>query len=321
MDEFEELVRPHRAVALRVAYRITHNAADAEDAVQDAFVKAWRAFGRFRPGAPMRPWLLQIVANEARNRRRSVGRRERIERRAAVSAREEPLPIDSELLAALDDLPDEQRLVVAYRHLFSFTEEETAAALGIPVGTVKSRSARALARLRRAAVLLVIALAVAFAVPQSRGAILRFFDLGGVVVERVDVLPPAQERALSAGLGPVVSRAKAAQALGAEPIAPDVPLHLQGSVVSFLVSGPVLVSELRSEGGFLLKKVAGGSTDVEPVPHGLWLSGAPHLYLFPGEPARLAGNVLLVERGGLLLRLEAPGLTKSEAFRILTRIP
>ena len=56
---------------------ITQDAAEAEEAAQDAFVKAWRALGRFREGEPLRPWLLTIVANEARNRRRSAGRRPR----------------------------------------------------------------------------------------------------------------------------------------------------------------------------------------------------------------------------------------------------
>src|SRR5690349_3821685 len=80
---YEELVRPHQEIAFRVAYVITRNAADAEDATQDALVKAWRAIGRFRAGEPMRPWLLRIVANEARNRRRSARRREQLALRAA----------------------------------------------------------------------------------------------------------------------------------------------------------------------------------------------------------------------------------------------
>src|SRR5207237_155103 len=63
------------------------NAADAEEAAQDAFVKAYRALGRFRRGADLRPWLLRIVANEARNRRRSAGRRERLTLRAAAENR------------------------------------------------------------------------------------------------------------------------------------------------------------------------------------------------------------------------------------------
>ncbi len=87
---FEELVRPHQEIAFRVAYLITRNAADAEDAVQDGLVKAWRAFGRFRRDAPMRPWLLRIVANEARNRRRSTRRREAL-RAACFPGRGGPL--------------------------------------------------------------------------------------------------------------------------------------------------------------------------------------------------------------------------------------
>jgi RNA polymerase sigma factor (sigma-70 family) len=72
---YEELVHAYQGIAFRTAYVIARNASDAEDAAQDGFVKAWRALGRFREGAPFRPWLLRIVANEASNRRRSAGRR------------------------------------------------------------------------------------------------------------------------------------------------------------------------------------------------------------------------------------------------------
>ena len=72
---FEELVRPHQEIAFRVAYLITGSEADAADASQDGLVKAWRGLGRFHTGRPLRPWLLAIVANEARNRRRSTARR------------------------------------------------------------------------------------------------------------------------------------------------------------------------------------------------------------------------------------------------------
>ena len=68
-------MRAHQGIAFRTAYLIAGNAGDAEEAAQDGFVKAYRALGRFRTGSPFRPWLLQIVANEARNRRRSSGRR------------------------------------------------------------------------------------------------------------------------------------------------------------------------------------------------------------------------------------------------------
>ena len=61
----------YQGIAFRTAYLLTGSAADAEDAAQDAFVKAYYALGRFRKGAELRPWLLRIVANEARNKRRS----------------------------------------------------------------------------------------------------------------------------------------------------------------------------------------------------------------------------------------------------------
>jgi RNA polymerase sigma factor (sigma-70 family) len=153
--EFEELVRPHLEISFRVAYLITRNAAEAEDAVQEALVKAWRAFGRFRAGAPMRPWLLRIVANEARNRRRSAGRREALALRASpgeAAPSPEEAAADAEerarLLAAVEGLRDDHRLVLACRHLLDLSEAETAAALGVRVGTVKSRTARALDALR-----------------------------------------------------------------------------------------------------------------------------------------------------------------------------
>jgi RNA polymerase sigma factor (sigma-70 family) len=151
---FEDLVRPHLETAFRVAYLITRNAADAEDATQDALIKAWRAFGRFRPDAPMRPWLLRIVANEARNRRRSAGRRERLELRAS-SGEAAPSPeedaVDRErLLGALEQLTDAHRLVLGCSFVLDLSEEETAAALDVPRGTVKSRTSRALEKLREA---------------------------------------------------------------------------------------------------------------------------------------------------------------------------
>ena len=156
---YEELVHAYQGIAFRTAYVIARNAADAEDAAQDAFVKAWRALGRFREGAPFRPWLLQIVANEARNRRRSAGRRAHLALRAATeqpSGDAAPSPeasllsteVRETLLAAVNELPDDQRNVIALRFFVGLSEAEVAAALGVPEGTVKSRSARALERLR-----------------------------------------------------------------------------------------------------------------------------------------------------------------------------
>ena len=159
LDAWETLVRTHQGIAFRTAYLLAGNAADAEEAAQDGFVKAYRALGRFRRGAPLRPWLLRIVANEARNLRRSAARRERLTLRAAAEDRPGdavPSPeaallareSHERLLAAVEQLPAEHRDAVACRYLLELSEEETAAALGIRRGTVKSRLSRALARLR-----------------------------------------------------------------------------------------------------------------------------------------------------------------------------
>jgi RNA polymerase sigma-70 factor (ECF subfamily) len=137
-------------MCFRLAYVITGSAAEAEDAAQDGLLKAWRALPRFRVGDPFRPWLLRIVANEARNRRRSAGRRMRLVLRAAAApAAAGADPVDRRaLLDALERLPDDARTVVACRFLLGLSERETAAALDVAPGTVKSRTARALDRLR-----------------------------------------------------------------------------------------------------------------------------------------------------------------------------
>jgi RNA polymerase sigma factor (sigma-70 family) len=156
---YEELVRAHQAIAFRTAYLLAGNEADAQEAAQDGFLKAYRALGRFRPGAPFRPWLLRIVANEARNRRRSAGRRQALALRAAADAAPgdaAPSPEAAlvsaerrrELLAAVERLGDDHRLVLECRFFLALSEEETAAALGVRRGTVKSRLSRALDRLR-----------------------------------------------------------------------------------------------------------------------------------------------------------------------------
>lgn len=157
-DAFAGLIRGHEETAFRLAYVITGNAAEAEDAAQDAVVKAWRALGRFRKDEPFRPWLLRIVANEARNRRRAAGRRARLAVTAATRSSGDAAPSPEELTVASDEsrrlldavrrLPEPARLVLTCRYLLGLSEQETAAALRIRPGTVKSRTARALDQLR-----------------------------------------------------------------------------------------------------------------------------------------------------------------------------
>jgi RNA polymerase sigma-70 factor (ECF subfamily) len=156
---FEELVRAYQAIAYRTAYLLTGSATDAEDAAQVGFVKAWAALPRFRRGAEFRPWLLRIVANEAHNRRRARTRREALSRRAlAESPSGDAVPspeaatLDAEgrqvLLDAVNRLDERDRDVLTCRYFLELSEQETAEVLGVRRGTVKSRTARALERLR-----------------------------------------------------------------------------------------------------------------------------------------------------------------------------
>ena len=153
-------MRRYQDVALRTAHLVCPEA-DADDAVQDAFLKAYAALPRFRIGSPVRPWLLRIVANEARNRRRSAGRRTGLAlRAAAVEATPPVVPgpevstiaaeTKSELLAAIRTLRDDDREILGARFFLDLSEAETAEALSLRRGTVKSRTARAIGRLREA---------------------------------------------------------------------------------------------------------------------------------------------------------------------------
>jgi RNA polymerase sigma factor (sigma-70 family) len=159
---YEQLIRTHQDLAARTANVITGGAADAQDAVQEAFIKAYYSLGRFRAGAPFRPWLLRIVANEAINRRRSARRQVGLALRTAEGRLQDdavPSPEGAALaqdehrrvVAAMNNLRPEDRLVIAYRYWFDLSESEMADALGCARGTVKSRLSRALARLREVA--------------------------------------------------------------------------------------------------------------------------------------------------------------------------
>ena len=159
LDAYEALVARYTAVAHRTAV-LMGAGEEAEDIVQEAFVKAFHRLRHLRDGAPFRPWLLAIVTNETRNLHRSRRRRAALLLRAA--ARQAPeatgpdLPADAAvaterrtaLLDAVRGLSVKDREVVVCRYLLDLSEAETAQALGWPLGTVKSRTNRALARLR-----------------------------------------------------------------------------------------------------------------------------------------------------------------------------
>ncbi|MFJ9663834.1 RNA polymerase sigma factor [Streptomyces sp. NPDC101219] len=161
-EAYAELVRAHTGIALRAAAALGAGP-DAEDVVQQAFVKAYCSLGRFRDDLPFRPWLLSIVANETRNTVRAAARRHRLaDREAALTEADLVIPESADpavatleterravLAAALEKLSEEHRLVVTYRYLLEMDERETAQALGWPRGTVKSRLNRALRKLER----------------------------------------------------------------------------------------------------------------------------------------------------------------------------
>jgi RNA polymerase sigma-70 factor (ECF subfamily) len=146
-------LRAHRAAFLLGAGE------ESEDVVQEAFVKAFRHLPRFRAGEPFGPWLLRIVANETRNLSRSRRRRAALALRLGTAESAGAVadgPIDdvlaaerrARLLAMVNALPDRQRRVVVCRYFLDLSEAETAQVLSWPLGSVKSRTSRALNRLR-----------------------------------------------------------------------------------------------------------------------------------------------------------------------------
>ncbi len=191
---------------------------------------------------------------------------------------------------------------------------------------------RPLPLLAVALALLVIALGIAFAVPQARSAILRFFHLGGVTVERVERLPPAREQPLAATLGRPATAAEIERDLGFAMLLPPTHGHPrlyegQGSASVVLAAPePVLLSEFNfGAGAGILKKFASGETKVEWVQvserdPGLWIAGRRHVVIGPNAPPRLAGNVLIWQHGNVTLRLEGRKLTKEHALQLARQI-
>ena len=154
---WEPLVLAHQQAVFRLCYLLLGDPDEAEDAAQETFLRAWRHLGRFDRTRPLRPWLLSIASNLASNRRRSAGRYMAALMRAF---RSEPIATANieersvqqmepgELWKAVQllSLPDQQ--IVYLRYFLELSVAETAQALGVPEGTVKSRLSRALDRLR-----------------------------------------------------------------------------------------------------------------------------------------------------------------------------
>jgi RNA polymerase sigma-70 factor (ECF subfamily) len=156
-DSFGLLVERHQEVAFRTAYLVLRDAAAAEDAAQDAFIRAYRKLPTFRRGEPFRPWLLRIVTNVALNaaraRRRRLGVTERFGTLLGRNVDAPHVAIEDAdatagVLAAVNELPEDDRIVLYLRYFVELPEREIAAVLGRPAGTVKSRLHRAGGRLR-----------------------------------------------------------------------------------------------------------------------------------------------------------------------------
>ena len=158
LDAYAVLVARYTLRAHRAAFLLGAGE-ESDDVVQEAFVKAFRHLSRFRVGEPFGPWLLRIVANETRNLTRSRRRRAALALRlsAAESGGAAPdCPVDvvlaaeqrAGLLAAVNELPGRERQALICRYFLDLSEAETAKVLGWPLGSVKSRTFRALNRLR-----------------------------------------------------------------------------------------------------------------------------------------------------------------------------
>lgn len=156
LDAFEELVRRYEATAVRVA-AVVCGSAEADDAAQEGFIRAFRSLDRFDDQRPFRPWLLRIVVNAAKNRVRAEQRHAQLVLRApsepdtsADAGVEGVLAAErrAAVAAALARLPARDRVVLACRWFEGMSEREIATTLGVRPGTVKSRLSRAMARLR-----------------------------------------------------------------------------------------------------------------------------------------------------------------------------
>ena len=142
---YEELVRRYQDVAFRLAYTILGSAEEAEDAAQEGFVRAYRALDRFHRDAPVRPWLLTIVANAARSRRTTAARRHTLALQVAAThpsddSAQSPEAVAliteqrRDLLSAVNVLRDEDRRVIAYRYFLDLSEAEMAEIWAAPAG-------------------------------------------------------------------------------------------------------------------------------------------------------------------------------------------
>ena len=152
---FETLVGRYRAPVLRLAYRLTHDADEANDIAQDAFLRAYRRLNEFHPDRPFGRWLFVIARNaslDAIRRRRRAARLVVANENAGLEPGPEEVALRNEeslrVHVALDALPAKYRDVLELYYLSGLRYREIALALDIPLGTVKTFISRAKRRLR-----------------------------------------------------------------------------------------------------------------------------------------------------------------------------
>ena len=156
-EAMEAIFRQHIDGAVRLAYLITRNWATAEDAVQEAFLQAFRSLGTFQEDKPFSPWFTRIVVNKAKRVKDRLDRGhlpyELEETNPHRSFEPEENTLDKEgldtLFAAINQLDDSHRIPLLLKYVTGLSELETAEVLGIPVSTVKSRLYVARGRLKK----------------------------------------------------------------------------------------------------------------------------------------------------------------------------
>jgi RNA polymerase sigma-70 factor, ECF subfamily len=151
-DAIRDLYREYSGAVHTVAISIVRDRELAADVVQQTFIKAWRAAASFESGRQVAPWLYSIARHTAIDALRSEARPTRGGHQREVDVQFDGESIEQtwerfEVRRAIDALPKEEREVVRRSHLLGHTHEEIAQQLGVPVGTVKSRSGRAHKRL------------------------------------------------------------------------------------------------------------------------------------------------------------------------------
>lgn len=153
-DAWLTLIDIHGQPIFRLAYLLTGDADDAADVAQETLLRAFRHLHRFERGQPLHPWLLRIARNLAYNRRRSLRRwvaaLGRWQAQRALHTEPVDLTAHDAVRLALEGLGAKDRDVIYLRYFAELSVAETATVLGVAEGTVKSRLARALERMRAA---------------------------------------------------------------------------------------------------------------------------------------------------------------------------